>query len=242
MNEEIWITKLFNDHLASVGNAFLNLVGWPSVARPWSNYVCMELLVAAIIIVVFAILKTRLSVERPGNFQQSFEVVQEFVHSQGQEQIEHHSDKYIAFFGTLFIFILFCNLIGVIPQCESPTKYPAVPLGCAAATFLYYNIIGIKTIGPVKYAKHFAGPLWWLAPLMIPIEIISHFARPLSLTVRLFANMYAGEQITMVFLGLTYFAIPAVFMGLHVFVSLIQAYVFMVLAMLYVGAAVAHEH
>jgi F-type H+-transporting ATPase subunit a len=110
------------------------------------------------------------------------------------------------------------------------------------AVFLFYNIIGIKEIGPINYAKHFAGPLWWLAPLMIPIEIISHIARPLSLTVRLFANMYAGEQITMVFLGLTYFAIPAVFMGLHVFVSLIQAYVFMVLTMLYVGAAVAHEH
>jgi F-type H+-transporting ATPase subunit a len=133
-------------------------------------------------------------------------------------------------------------LIGVIPGFESPTKFPAVPLGCAMAVFLFYNIAGIKEIGPINYAKHFAGPLWWLAPLMIPIEIISHFARPLSLTVRLFANMYAGEQITMVFLGLTYFAIPAVFMGLHVFVSLIQAYVFMVLAMLYVGSAVAHEH
>lgn len=242
MNEEIWITKLFNDHLAGLGNVFVTLVGWPAVARPWSNYVCMELLVAAIIVVVFALLKTRLSVEKPGNFQQTFEVVQEFIHGQGEEQIEHHSDRYIAFFGTLFIFILFSNLIGVIPGFESPTKYPSVPLGCAVATFVFYNVVGIGTIGPINYAKHFVGPLWWLAPLMIPIEIISHFARPLSLTVRLFANMYAGEQITMVFLGLTYFAIPAVFMGLHVFVSLIQAYVFMVLAMLYVGSAVAHEH
>lgn len=242
MNEEIWITKLFNDHLAGLGNAAVNLVGWPSVPRPWTNYICMELLVAAIVVVVFALLKSRLSVEKPGKFQQTFELVQDFVHSQGQEQIEHHSDRYIAFFGTIFIFILFSNLIGVIPGFESPTKFPAVPLGCAMAVFLFYNIVGIKEIGPINYAKHFAGPLWWLAPLMIPIEIISHFARPLSLTVRLYANMYAGEQITIVFLGLTYFAVPAVFMGLHVFVSLIQAYVFMVLAMLYVGAAVAHEH
>ena len=242
MNEEIWITKLFNDHLAPLGNTARHLVGWPSIDRPWTNYVCMELLVAAIIVVLFAILKTRLSVDKPGNFQQSFEVIRDFVHSQGEEQIQHDSDKYIAFFGTLFIFILFCNLIGVIPGFESPTRYPAVPLGLAAAVFIFYNVIGIATIGPFKYAKHFAGPLWWLAWLMIPIEIISHFARPLSLTVRLYANMYAGEQITMVFLGLTYLAVPAVFMGLHVFVSLIQAYVFMVLAMLYVGAAVAHEH
>ena len=242
MNEEIWITKLFNDHLAPLGNAAVRLVGWPAVPRPWTNYVCMELLVAALIVVVFAILRSRLSVDKPGNFQQSFEVMQDFIRGQGEEQIAHHSEKYIAFFGTLFIFILFSNLIGVIPGFESPTKYPAVPLGCAVAVFIYYNVVGIGTIGPINYAKHFAGPLWWLAPLMIPIEIISHFARPLSLTVRLFANMYAGEQITMVFLGLTYLAIPAVFMGLHVFVSLIQAYVFMVLAMLYVGAAVAHEH
>jgi F-type H+-transporting ATPase subunit a len=242
MNEEIWITKLFNDHLASLGNAARHLVGWPSVARPWTTYVCMELLVAAIIVVVFALLRTRLSVDKPGRFQHTFEVIQEFIHSQGEEQIEHHSDKYIAFFGALFIFILFSNLIGVIPGFESPTKYPAVPLGCALAVFIYYNVVGIATIGPINYAKHFVGPLWWLAPLMIPIEIISHLARPLSLTVRLFANMYAGEQITMVFLGLTYLAVPAVFMGLHVFVSLIQAYVFMVLAMLYVGASVAQEH
>ncbi len=242
MHEEIWITKLFNDNLASLGNAGLNLVGWPSVPRPWSNYVCMELLVAAIIVVVFALLKSRLSAAKPGKFQQTFELMQEFVHQQGEEQIEHHPDRYMAFFGTLFIFILFSNLIGVIPGFESPTKFPAVPLGCAAAVFIFYNFIGIKELGPINYAKHFAGPLWWLAPLMIPIEIISHFARPLSLTVRLFANMYAGEQITMVFLGLTYFAIPAVFMGLHVFVSVIQAYVFMVLTMLYVGSATAHEH
>jgi len=97
-------------------------------------------------------------------------------------------------------------------------------------------------VGAGKYLAHFAGPIWWMAPLMIPIEIISHFARPLSLTIRLFANMYAGEKITMVFLGLTYLVVPSLFMGLHVFVSLIQAFVFMVLTMIYVGSATAHEH
>ena len=94
----------------------------------------------------------------------------------------------------------------------------------------------------MSYLKHFAGPIWWLAPLMIPIEIASHLARPMSLTIRLFANMYAGDQLTMVFLGLTFFGFPAIFMGLHVFVSLIQAYIFMILAMMYVGAATAQEH
>ena len=77
--------------------------------------------------------------------------------------------------------------------------------------------------------------------MMVPIEIISHFARPMSLTIRLFANMLAGEKVTLVFLSLTYFLVPAVFMGLHVFVSLIQAFIFMVLTMIYIGGAVSHE-
>jgi F-type H+-transporting ATPase subunit a len=94
----------------------------------------------------------------------------------------------------------------------------------------------------VNYAKHFAGPIWWLAPLMILIEIISHLARMLSLSVRLFANMYAGEQVTLVFLSLTYLVVPALFMGLHVFVSLLQAYIFVLLTMIYVAGAVAEEH
>ena len=116
------------------------------------------------------------------------------------------------------------------------------PAGLRAGTFLYYNLMGIQANGAGKYLAHFAGPMPLLAPLMVPIEMISHMARPLSLTIRLFANMYAGEQVTMVFLSLTYFLVPAVFMGLHVFVSLLQAYIFMLLTMMYVAGAVAHEH
>jgi F-type H+-transporting ATPase subunit a len=202
----------------------------------------MELVVAAIIVILFAVLRTRLSPDRPGKFQQAFELIYEFVNGQAEEQVGHEGRRYLAFFGTIFIFVLFCNLIGVIPSLESPTMYAPVPLGCAAATFLYYNFIGLKVNGPIKYAAHFAGPVWWLAPLMFPIEIVSHMARPLSLTIRLYANMFAGEKITVVFLGLTYFIIPALFMGLHVFVSLVQAFVFMVLAMMYVGGAIAQEH
>ena len=77
---------------------------------------------------------------------------------------------------------------------------------------------------------------------MVPIELVSHLARPLSLTIRLFANMYAGEKVTMVFLHLTFLIFPAVFMGLHIFVSVLQAYIFMLLTMMYVAGATAHEH
>ncbi len=239
---ELWVTKPFNDYLPALGNFFLKLVGMPAQHRPWANFVVMEILVAAILIVLFASLRRRLSVDRPGNFQHSFELIHQFVHGESEDAVGHDGPKYIAFFGTIFLFILFSNLIGIIPGFESPTMVPAVPLGCALATFVYYNLMGFREQGIGKYLAHFAGPMPFLAPLMFPIELISHMARPLSLTIRLYANMYAGEKVTLVFLSLTYFAIPALFMGLHVFVSLLQAYIFMLLAMMYVGGAVAHEH
>ncbi|HXS96917.1 MAG TPA: F0F1 ATP synthase subunit A [Candidatus Limnocylindrales bacterium] len=238
---ELWVTKLLNDHLAGLGNQALQLVGMHPDARPWSNYIAMELVVALLIVVVFAMLRPRLSATNPGTMQHVFEVIYDFVHGQTDEQVGHGGSHYLAFFGTLFIFILFANLIGIIPGFESPTMVPAVPLGCAVATFAYYNFVGIQANGIFKYLAHFAGPIWWMAPLMIPIEIVSHLARPLSLTLRLYANMYAGEQVTMVFLGLTYLVVPAIFMGLHVFVSLLQAYIFMLLTMLYVAGATVHE-
>src|SRR5438093_5091750 len=226
---ELWITKLFNNYLAGVGNSLTSLAGMPPEARPWANFITMQLLVAAIILLLFAILRPRLSADRPGRLQHTLELVHGFLNDQAEEQVGHNGHHYIAFFGTIFIYILFCNLIGVIPGFESPTMVPSVPAGCAVAAFFYYNAAGIQSNGLGKYLAHFAGPMLLLAPLMIPIELVSHMARPLSLTIRLFANMFAGEKVTMVFLSLTYFLVPAVFMGLHVFVSFLQAYIFMLL-------------
>src|SRR5215831_7338736 len=241
--EEIAITRLFNDHLAGLGNALTGLVGLPHADRPWANFVTMQLLVAAIIIVLFAILKPRLSMDRPGKLQHTFELAYNFFNEQTEEQVGHHGHTYLAFFGTLFFFILFSNLIGVIPGFEAPTMASAsVPAGLAMAVFLYYNLVGIQANGIGKYLAHFAGPMPLLAPLMIPIELVSHMARPLSLTIRLWANMFAGEQVTGVFLRLTLVLVPAVFMGLHVFVSFLQAYIFMLLSMMYVAGATADEH
>ena len=164
----------------------------------------MEILVVAIIMVLFAFLRSRLSVDRPGKLQLTFEAIYSFVSGQAHDAIDHGSSKYVPFFGTLFIFILFMNLIGMIPGFESPTMTPAVPLGLAVSVFLYYNWMGLREQGVGRYLLHFAGPMPSLAPLMVPIELISHLARPLSLTIRLFANMFAGEKVTMTFLSLTY--------------------------------------
>ncbi|HEY7390681.1 MAG TPA: F0F1 ATP synthase subunit A, partial [Bryobacteraceae bacterium] len=229
------------DYLPGLANAVLSVVGIAPQARPWSNFITMQILVAAIIVVAFALLRSRLSVDRPGRFQQTFELIYEFVHNQTEDMVGHAGHRYMAFFGSLFLFILIGNLIGIIPGFESPTMYPYVPAGCAVATFLYYNFVGVQANGVFKHLAHFVGPIWWLAPLMIPIEIVSNLARPLSLTLRLYANMYAGEQVTTVFVSLTKLIIPVLFMALHIFVALLQAYIFMLLTMIYVSGAVAEE-
>jgi F-type H+-transporting ATPase subunit a len=243
MEHELWVTALFNNYLAGPANAVLSLVGMKpeNPARPWANFVAMEIVVALVIIVLFAILRPRLSVDRPGKLQHVFELMYGFLHGQTDEVIGHQGQPYMGFFGTLFIFILFANLIGLIPTFESPTMFAAVPLGCALATFAYYNLVGFKTQGFVHYVKHFAGPIWWLSWLMFPIEIISNLARPLSLTLRLFANMFAGEKVTMAFMGLIPLIIPLPFMGLHIFVGFLQAYIFTLLTMVYVGDVLPHE-
>ncbi len=239
---ELWITRIFNNHLADLGNAVLTAVGKHAEARPWANFITMQLVVALLIMVLFALIRPRLSMDRPGKLQHILEAVHGFLRGESEDQIGHSGTYYLGYFFTLFIFILTANLIGIVPGFESPTMVPQVPLGCALATFAYYNFMGLREQGAFGYLKHFAGPMPLLAPLMVPIELISHSARPLSLTIRLFANMYAGEQVTMVFLSLTYFLVPALFMGLHVFVSFLQAYIFTLLTMMYVAGAVAHEH
>jgi len=238
---EVWSTALANRFLAGPLDAFWSALGVAhDPAHPWENWLSMEILVVAIIIAFFAFLRSRLSAENPSQLQLAFEGLYTFVAGQVNDAIDHGS-KYVPFIGTLFIFILLMNLIGIIPGFESPTQSPSVPAGLAVAVFVYYNYMGFRSHGIGRYLIHFAGPVWWLAPIMLPIEIVSHIARPLSLTIRLFANMFAGEKITMIFLSLTFLIAPAVFMGLHVFVALLQAFIFMLLASIYVGGAVAHE-
>jgi F-type H+-transporting ATPase subunit a len=133
------------------------------------------------------------------------------------------------------------NLLGLIPGVAAPTTSPAVPLGLAVLTFLLYNFMGFKRNG-IGYIKQFCGPIPLMAPLMFPIECVSHLARVMSLTIRLYANMFAGDLVTLVFFSLIPVAIPCVFLGLHLFVSVVQAFVFMLLAMIYLSLAVSHEH
>jgi F-type H+-transporting ATPase subunit a len=246
---ELWFTQLLNDYLAAPANAILTFAQSiaPKAAsigpsdRPWTNYIAMDIIVALILIVVAALLRPRLSVDKPGNFQQIFESIYEFIGDQAREIIGHGSRKHVAMFCTIFLLILFSNLLGIVPTFESPTMYYFVPAGIALVSFFYYNGAGIRANGVVGHLKHFAGPIWWLAWFMFPLELISHCIRPVSLTIRLFANMLAGEQVTLGFMSLVHYVVPVVFMALHVFVALLQAFIFTVLSIVYVGEATAHE-
>ncbi len=241
---ELWVTALFNRYLAGAGNAALSLVGLEAEnpEKPWANYVTMQIVVAVVMVAAFGLLRPRLSVDRPGKLQHIFEIIYGFLKEQSEEIVGQHGPRYLHLFATIFLFILFANELGILPTFESPTMFAPVPLGCAMFVFAYYHLMGAKEQGAGRYVLHFAGPVWWLGPIMFPIEIVSHLGRPLSLTVRLFANMFAGENVFLVFLGLTYIGIPVVFMALHVFVGALQAYIFVLLTMVYVAGAVEHEH
>lgn len=244
MPEQLPFTAVLNHAFAGPVTALLRGLGihvaYPQA--PISNAVAMEILVAVLLILYFLVVRARLSADNPGTLQHLAELTEEFIAGQSHDIIGHGNEPFTAFLTVIFIFILICNLLGLVPGFEAPTANIGVPLGCAICAFIYYHAHGLKTQGPWKYAKHFAGPMPVLAPLMVPIEIISHLARLLSLTVRLFANMFAGDMVTLAFFALVPIGVPVVFLGLHVFVSLLQAYIFVLLAMVYLAGAVATEH
>lgn len=243
MPEQLWITELLNHALAAPVTALLRAVHvepeFPQA--PITNSVAMQIVVVIFLAILFLIVRSSLSVDRPGALQHIFEGAHGFITGQSHEIIGHHSEGYTPFLMALGFFILSCNLIGLIPGFESPTAVPVVPLGCAVCAFVYYQTQGFKHAG-IAYLKHFLGPIWWLSWLMLPIELISHFARMLSLTIRLFANMFAGDMVTMVFFSLIPVVIPVAFLGLHIGVALLQAYIFVLLTTVYLAGAVATEH
>jgi len=243
--------------------------------NPVPEYVVMSLIVLVLCAILALILRSRLSVERPGAFQQVAELLLTNPLNFGirdllDENVGHDGRKYVSFVGSISIFVLLSNLLGVVPALSSPTggAVPVVALACATLTFLYFNWQGARHHGVGHYLLTFAGSPkgaadYALAVLLFPVELISTAARVLSLTVRLWANIFASDMLYAIFLSLlvklTLFAwgkfaalgailaimplaIPLAFIGLHIFVSVIQAYVFTVLPSIYLGIATADEH
>jgi F-type H+-transporting ATPase subunit a len=270
MQEQVLgVTKLVNWLLAKPAAALLAAlrIKPENPEYPIPNHIAMELVVFAFAVIFFLWLKRRLSVERPGAVQQCMEMLLSNPMGVGARDllddiVGHGAERYLPMVGSIGIFVLLCNLISLIPGFESPTATSSVPLGCAVAVFLYYNWSGLRHHGPLGYGRHFLGPSLPLAPLMLPIEIVSHLARLLSLTVRLWVNMLVSELLYALFLGLTLALFiggrqvhpvlsvlllvpligPTVFIALHIFVGVLQAFVFTLLPIIYVSGAVAEEH
>ena len=172
------------------------------------------------------------------------EVLLEGLTSMMRDVIGPEWRRFAPIVTTMALFILISNLMGLVPGLTGPTSYIETNLSWALIAFCVYNYAAIRHHG-ASYAKHFMGPVPWLAPLMIPVEIVSHGARLLSLTIRLTANMFADH--TLVALGLSFglglnFVVPWLFMGLGLFVAFLQAFIFAFLTMIYIGGALEEAH
>src|ERR1700731_2554544 len=262
-----WLTHLVNQILGGPAVALLKALhitpSYPDTPIP--EHVVMALTVLVVGTVLALLLRARLSVERPGPSQQIAELLLTNPMGFGikdvlEENAGHDWQKFVPMVGSIALFILLANLFGAFPFLSAPTANVTVPLACAIITFIYFNWQGLKHHGAGGYAKQFAGPVWWLSPLMFPVEIISTTARILSLTVRLWANIFASDLLYTIFLallvapvlwgwtktpalGLILSVFPAIipiaFIALHIFVALIQTYVFTLLPSIYIGIATA---
>lgn len=242
---------------------------------PIPEHVVMAVVVVILGTILALILRSRLSVEKPGPMQQVAEMLLTNPMGFGikdllEENVHHGASQFIPFVGAISVFVLLGNLMGAFPNSflKAPTGDVTVPLACASLTFLYFNWQGMRRLGLGHYLLTFAGSPKdlsgsLLAILLFPVELVSTSARILSLTVRLWANMFASDLIYVIFLSLLAggasfgwskspvlglilavfpATIPVAFIGLHIFVSVIQAYVFTVLPAVYLGLATAEEH
>jgi F-type H+-transporting ATPase subunit a len=243
MHEQSLITDTLNKYFGNLATQVLHAVHVQpyNSQAPITETFAMELLVLGLLFIFFVLVRLSLNVENPGPIQQIAEMLHGFVSGQADSIIGPGAQRYVMFTTCVLLFVLLSNLLGMVPGLLAPTSVATVPLGVALLCFCYYHYYGVRENG-VGYFKQFVGPIWWISWMMLPIELISHFARILSLTVRLYANMFAGEMVTLVFFSLIPIGIPLVFMGLHLGVALIQAYIFMLLTMIYVSQAVAHDH
>src|SRR5262249_9988366 len=260
------ITQFVNHYLGSFALAILNALHLrpENPELPIPQHVVMATLVLVIITLLALMVRSRLSVEKPGATQQIAEMfltnpMRIGIRDVLDDAAGHHARSFIAFVGSISIFILFSNLMSLFPFFSAPTGEKTVPLACAILTFIYFNYQGVHHLGVVHYLKNFGGgspP--WIAPLIFCVEIISTLARLLSLTVRLYANIFASDMIYALFLGLLSGVsawgwhkspalgvvlgmfpalVPLAFIALHLLVSFIQTFIFTVLPSVYLGMA-----
>ena len=266
MEHELWFTAILNKLFGGPVDALLARMGTPAAnaAHPIPNYIAMELLAAFVILAISLLLRSKLSVESPGTLQQSMESVVEFVGNMNEEIIGHGSERYLAMVGTLGVFILLCNIMGLIPTLGTPTGHVEVTLGCAVAVFIYYNYQAIRHNGVWGYVKHLWGPvllmgfldvphrsLWQPLPHAVPQRSSLRqyvCGRRLGMSLHglipgcLVAILGQHKILADVVAAITPIGVPALFMALHLFVSALQAYIFMLLPAVYISLSTSSEH
>jgi len=245
LEHPLWIVQAVNAAFGPLVRGMLRALGrTPASGDVIPDYLVMAALIVLFWTVVSLIVRRQLSVDNPGKLQISIEDAIGALQSMLRDYVGHKGPRYLAIVTTMFVFILSGNLMGLVPGLKSPTSSINVTLGCALTVAVYYHIQGVKEQGLFHYLKHFAAPPGapiFLAPIMLPIEIISHIARPVSLSMRLLGNMFADHKVTFVFFSLVPLIVPVPFLILGVLVAIVQTLVFCLLAMVYINGAVAQD-
>lgn len=192
------------------------------------------------VLIIALIVRSSISLV-PGKLQQLLEVTILGLQNILEDVIGKEGKRYLPLIGALAFFIFLSNFMGMVPSFSSPTGNFNTTVACSIIVFLYYNFQGFKEHG-MGYVKHFLGPIAWLAPLMIIIEVIGHLARPLSLSMRLFGNISGEHVATSVFYDIVSFVLPLPMMALGLFAAFLQTFIFIMLTMVYLAGSISHEH
>lgn len=247
LEHELWIVQAVNAAFGPAVRAMLRALGRPVPAT--GDVIPDFLVMSALVVVAWTILclliRRNLSVEHPGRLQILFEDGLSAVESMMRDYVGHKAPRYLAIVVAMLLFTLTGNLMGLVPGLKSPTSSLDVTLGCALTVAVYYHVQGVRAQGIGHYLKHFAvppGAPLFIAPIMLPIEIISHLSRVLSLSLRLFGNIFAEDLVVVILFSIVPFLVPLPVMFLGVITAVLQAYIFALLTTIYLGGAVATEH
>jgi F-type H+-transporting ATPase subunit a len=247
LEHELWIVQTVNAAFGPAAAALLRALGRPVPAG--AEIIPRHLVMCGLIVVgwtiVCLVVRRNLSVDNPGKLQIVIEDGITAVQGMLRDYVGHKGPRYLAIVTTMFVFILTGNLMGLVPGFMAPTSSINVTLGCALTVAVYYHIQGVKEQGLGAYLKHFAAPPGapiFLAPIMLPIEIISHLSRVLSLSLRLFGNIFGEELVILILFSIIPFLVPLPMMFLGLITASLQAFIFVLLTTIYLGGAVATEH
>jgi F-type H+-transporting ATPase subunit a len=246
LEHELWIVHAANAAFGGMVRAMLRAFGRP---LPPGNVIPDYLVMSVVIVVAWTIVclfvRSRLSVDEPGKLQVAIEDGIGALQSMLRDYVGDKGPRYLAIVTTMMVFILTGNLMGMVPGFMAPTGNINVTLGCALTVAVYYHVQGIREQGIGAYLKHFAAPPGapiFLAPIMLPIEIISHLSRVLSLSLRLFGNIFGEELVIVILFSIIPFVVPVPMMFLGLITASLQAFIFVLLTTIYLGGAVATEH